>query len=106
MRNGLHPATGRSQDQSSVGLLDQYGEYVTGNKVINEESRAAMREALANIQNGEYAKSFIMEGAHGYPSMTARRRNNAEHLIETTGAKLRDMMPWIKAGKVIDKDVN
>ena len=90
----------------SISNNAEYGEYVTGNKVINEESRKAMREALANIQNGDYAKSFIQEGALGYPSMTARRRNNAAHLIETTGAKLRDMMPWIKAGKVIDKDVN
>ncbi|MCF6219721.1 MAG: ketol-acid reductoisomerase [Robiginitomaculum sp.] len=90
----------------SISNNAEYGEYVTGNKVINEESRAAMKQALANIQNGEYAKNFIMEGALGYPSMTARRRQNKEHLIETTGEKLRDMMPWIKAGKVIDKDVN
>jgi len=90
----------------SISNNAEYGEYVTGNKVINEQSRAAMREALANIQNGEYAKSFIQEGALGYPSMTARRRNMAAHQIETTGAKLRDMMPWIKAGKVIDKDIN
>ncbi len=90
----------------SISNNAEYGEYVTGNKVINEQSRAAMREALANIQNGEYAKNFIMEGALGYPSMTARRRQNKAHLIETTGASLRDMMPWIKAGKVIDKDKN
>lgn len=90
----------------SISNNAEYGEYVTGNKVINEESRTAMREALANIQNGDYAKSFIQEGALGYPSMTARRRNNAAHLIETTGARLRDMMPWIKAGKVIDKEKN
>ena len=90
----------------SISNNAEYGEYVTGNKVINEQSREAMREALANIQNGEYAKNFIMEGALGYPSMTARRRQNQAHLIETTGASLRDMMPWIKAGKVIDKDKN
>ncbi|MEE9273324.1 MAG: ketol-acid reductoisomerase [Robiginitomaculum sp.] len=90
----------------SISNNAEYGEYVTGNKVINEQSRAAMREALANIQNGDYAKSFIQEGALGYPSMTARRRNNAAHLIETTGEKLRDMMPWIKAGKVIDREKN
>ncbi|MBL4869961.1 MAG: ketol-acid reductoisomerase [Robiginitomaculum sp.] len=90
----------------SISNNAEYGEYVTGNKVINEQSREAMREALRNIQNGDYAKSFILEGSLGYPSMTARRRNNAAHLIETTGVKLRDMMPWIKAGKVIDKDKN
>ena len=90
----------------SISNNAEYGEYVTGNKVINEESRKAMREALTNIQNGEYAKSFIQEGALGYPSMTARRRNNEAHLIEQTGKKLRDMMPWIAAGKVIDKEKN
>ena len=90
----------------SISNNAEYGEYVTGNKVINEQSRTAMREALKSIQNGDYAKSFILEGSLGYPSMTARRRNNAAHLIETTGASLRDMMPWIKAGKVIDKEKN
>ena len=90
----------------SISNNAEYGEYVTGNKVINEQSREAMREALRDIQNGNYAKNFILEGSLGYPSMTARRRNNAAHLIETTGVKLRNMMPWIKAGKVIDKDKN
>ncbi len=90
----------------SISNNAEYGEYVTGNKVINEQSREAMREALKSIQNGDYAKNFILEGSLGYPSMTARRRNNAAHLIETTGASLRDMMPWIQAGKVIDKDKN
>ncbi|MFP3366543.1 hypothetical protein R0J93_23145, partial [Pseudoalteromonas sp. SIMBA_148] len=58
------------------------------------------------IQSGEYAKMFISEGATNYPSMTARRRNNAEHQIETTGAKLRGMMPWIGGNKIIAKDKN
>ncbi len=90
----------------SISNNAEYGEYVTGNKVINNQSRKAMRNALANIQNGEYAKSFIQEGALGYPSMTARRRNMEAHLIETTGSRLRAMMPWIAAGKVIDKEKN
>ena len=65
-----------------------------------------MRTALKNIQNGDYAKSFIQEGALGYPSMTARRRNMAAHQIETVGESLRAMMPWIAANKIIDKDKN
>lgn len=52
-----------------------------------------MRETLRNIQNGEYAKQFIIEGATNYPSMTAYRRNNAAHQIEQVGGKLREMMP-------------
>jgi len=90
----------------SISNNAEYGEYVTGNKVINEESRWAMRECLENIQNGEYAKRFILEGQSNYPEMTARRRNNAAHPIEQTGAKLRSMMPWITANALVDKSKN
>lgn len=88
----------------SISNNAEYGEYVTGPEVINDESRAAMRNALKRIQNGEYAKMFIAEGQLNYPSMTAYRRNNAAHQLEETGAKLRSMMPWISANKVVDKD--
>ena len=90
----------------SISNNAEYGEYVTGPKVINEQSRAAMREALKNIQTGDYAKRFILEGRTGYPEMTARRRLNAEHPIEVVGERLRDMMPWIKANKLVDKSRN
>ena len=90
----------------SISNNAEYGEYVTGPKVINEESRYAMQEALANIQNGKYAKKFIMEGMANYPEMTARRRLNAEHPIEIVGEKLRSMMPWIKANQIVDKSKN
>jgi ketol-acid reductoisomerase len=90
----------------SISNNAEFGEYVTGPKVINDESRRAMKEALANIQSGEYAKRFILEGQTGYPEMTARRRLNAEHPIEQTGAKLRAMMPWIKANQLVDKSRN
>ncbi len=90
----------------SISNNAEYGEYVTGPKVINEESRFAMQEALANIQNGEYAKKFIMEGMTNYPEMTAKRRLNAEHPIEIVGEKLRSMMPWIKANQIVDKNKN
>ncbi|MGB3609470.1 MAG: ketol-acid reductoisomerase [Cellvibrio sp.] len=90
----------------SISNNAEYGEYVTGPRVINEESRKAMREALKDIQNGEYAKKFILEGATNYSSMTAYRRNNAAHPIEQVGAKLRGMMPWIQANKIIDKTKN
>ncbi len=90
----------------SISNNAEYGEYVTGPKVINEESRRAMREALKNIQTGEYAKRFISEGMTNYPEMTARRRLNAEHPIEVTGAKLRAMMPWIGANKIVDQTKN
>jgi ketol-acid reductoisomerase len=90
----------------SISNNAEFGEYVTGTEVINEQSRAAMRNALKRIQSGEYAKQFIMEGKTNYPSMTARRRLNAAHPIEVTGEKLREMMPWIKANKLVDKSRN
>ena len=90
----------------SISNNAEYGEYVTGPKVINEQSRAAMKLALKNIQNGEYAKKFITEGMSNYPEMTAMRRLNAAHQIEQVGEKLRGMMPWIAANKLVDKDKN
>ncbi|MDB6051979.1 ketol-acid reductoisomerase [Pseudomonas sp. 10B1] len=90
----------------SISNNAEYGEYVTGPEVINAESRQAMRNALKRIQDGEYAKMFISEGATGYPSMTAKRRNNANHGIEIIGEKLRSMMPWIGANKIVDRTKN
>jgi ketol-acid reductoisomerase len=90
----------------SISNNAEYGEYVTGPKVINDESRWAMKEALDNIQNGNYAKQFILEGRTNYPEMTARRRLNAEHPIEVVGAKLRAMMPWIGKNKLVDQSKN
>lgn len=90
----------------SISNNAEYGEYVTGPQVINEESRYAMREALKNIQDGVYAKRFILEGQANYPEMTAWRRNNAAHPIEQVGEKLRAMMPWIASNKIIDKSKN
>ncbi|QWT45037.1 ketol-acid reductoisomerase [Azospira inquinata] len=90
----------------SISNNAEYGEYVTGPEVINAQSRDAMRNALKRIQNGEYAKQFILEGKTGYPSMSARRRLMADHPVEQVGAKLRDMMPWIKKNKLVDKSKN
>ena len=90
----------------SISNNAEYGEYVTGPEVINDQSRAAMRNALKRIQSGEYAKMFIQEGRTNYPSMTARRRLTAAHSIEQVGEKLREMMPWIKANKLVDQSKN
>ncbi|MDH5855889.1 ketol-acid reductoisomerase [Lampropedia aestuarii] len=90
----------------SISNNAEYGEYVTGPEVINNESRIAMRNALKRIQDGEYAKMFIQEGRLNYPSMTARRRNTADHQIEVVGSQLRSMMPWIAKNKLVDKTRN
>jgi ketol-acid reductoisomerase len=90
----------------SISNNAEYGEYVTGPRVIGEQSRAAMREALRNIQTGEYAKSFILENRAGAPTLLSRRRITAEHPIERIGARLRDMMPWIRKNKLVDTSKN
>lgn len=90
----------------SISNNAEFGEYVSGPKIINEASRAAMKEALANIQNGSYARRFLEEGANGYPVMTEERKKNAAHPIEQVGEKLRAMMPWIAANKIIDQAKN
>ncbi len=90
----------------SISNNAEYGEYVSGPKVITAESKAAMKKMLADIQSGEYAKSFILENRAGAPTLLSRRRLMAEHSIEVVGEKLRAMMPWIKANKLVDKSRN
>jgi ketol-acid reductoisomerase len=90
----------------SISNNAEYGEYVTGPKIITDETRAAMRKVLHDIQTGEYAKSFILENQAGAPTLISRRRINAESQIEQVGAKLRAMMPWIAANKLVDKSKN
>ena len=75
-------------------------------RVIGDEARAAMKECLKNIQNGNYAKQFILEGRTNYPEMVARRRLNAAHPIEQVGGQLRAMMPWIAKNKLVDQSKN
>jgi len=90
----------------SISNNAEYGEYVTGPRVVTDETRAAMRRCLADIQSGVYAKNFILENAAGAPELTSRRRLNAESQIEQVGAKLRAMMPWIAANKLVDQSKN
>jgi ketol-acid reductoisomerase len=90
----------------SISNNAEYGEYVSGPKVIDEHTRARMKSMLKDIQTGEYAKSFILENRAGAPTLISRRRLTAEHPIEVVGEKLRAMMPWIKANKLVDKSRN
>ncbi|MDD3759075.1 MAG: ketol-acid reductoisomerase [Advenella sp.] len=90
----------------SISNNAEYGEYVTGPRVVTEETKQAMRETLKDIQTGEYAKSFILENQAGAPTLRSRRRLNAEHPIEQVGAQLRAMMPWIAANKLVDQTKN
>lgn len=90
----------------SISNNAEFGEYVTGPKVVGPEAKAAMKEALVRIQTGEYAKAFILENRAGAPTLLSRRRLMAEHPIEQVGERLRAMMPWIKANKLVDQTKN
>ena len=90
----------------SISNNAEYGEYVTGPRIINAETKKVMKQVLADIQSGEYAKSFILENRAGATTLMSRRRLMAEHSIEVVGEKLRAMMPWIKANKLVDKSRN
>jgi ketol-acid reductoisomerase len=90
----------------SISNTAEYGDMISGPRVVNEESKKAMREILKEIQNGKFAKDFILEGQAGYPRMNAERRNLKNSKLEKTGERLRAMMPWIKANKIIDQTTN
>jgi ketol-acid reductoisomerase len=90
----------------SISNNAEYGEYVSGPRVITAETKKVMKAILQDIQTGEYAKSFILENKAGAPTLTARRRLLAEHQIEEVGGKLRAMMPWIKKNKLVDQAKN
>ena len=90
----------------SISNNAEYGEYVTGPKIVTSETKKAMKQVLTDIQNGEYAKSFIIENKAGAPTLQSRRRITSEHQIEVVGAKLRAMMPWIAANKLVDQSKN
>jgi len=90
----------------SISNTAEYGDYISGPRVINEESKKAMKQILKEIQNGQFAKDFILEGQAGYPRMNAERKNAKASKIEQTGERLRAMMPWIAANKIVNQDEN
>ena len=90
----------------SISNNAEYGEYVTGPKIVTDETKKAMKQVLKDIQTGEYAKSFIIENRAGAPTLLSRRRLTAEHEIEVVGEKLRAMMPWIKKNRLVDQSKN
>jgi len=90
----------------SISNNAEYGEYVSGPKIIGDEARAAMKKMLKDIQTGEYAKSFIIENRAGAPTLMSKRRLTAELPIEVVGEKLRAMMPWIRKNRLVDQSRN
>jgi len=90
----------------SISNNAEYGEYVTGPRIVTEDTKKAMQQCLKDIQTGEYAKSFILENKAGAPTLISRRRITADHQIEQVGEKLRAMMPWIAKNKLVDQSKN
>ena len=91
----------------SISNTAEYGQYVTGPRILKyDETKARMKAVLEDIQQGKFVRDFMLENAVGQPTTKASRRANDEHMIEETGAKLRGMMPWISAGKMVDKEKN
>jgi ketol-acid reductoisomerase len=86
----------------SISNTAEYGEYVTGPRIITAETKAEMKRVLEDIQSGRFVRDFMAENTVGQPSFKATRRRNAEHQIEEVGQRLRAMMPWITKNKLVD----
>ena len=90
----------------SISNTAEYGDLTRGPRIIDEHARAEMRRILEEIQTGRFAREFILENQAGAPTLKAMRRLAAEHPIERVGERLREMMPWIKAGRIVDRSRN
>ncbi len=90
----------------SISNTAEYGEYVSGPRVITDETRAAMRGILADIQSGKFTRDWMLENKARQSSFKATRRQHASHRIEAVGETLRGMMPWIGANRLVDKSKN
>ncbi len=86
----------------SISNTAEYGEYVTGPRIVTAETKAEMKRVLEDIQSGRFVRDFMSENAAGQPSFKAIRRRGSEHQIEEVGARLRAMMPWITKNKLVD----
>ena len=90
----------------SISNTAEYGDFTRGPRVITEDTKRIMKEILAEIQSGEFAREFISEYKNGAPVMEEKRRVSREHGIEIIGEKLRSMMPWIGENKLVDEKKN
>ena len=90
----------------SISNTAEYGDYTRGPRLVTEETRAEMRKILKEIQNGDFARDWMLENQVGQASFKAVRRLQADQQLEETGAKLRGMMPWIAENAMVDKTKN
>jgi ketol-acid reductoisomerase len=87
---------GMAKMRYSISDTAEYGDYVTGKRIVTEQTRVEMKQILKEIQNGTFAKSWLLENLLNRPAFTAARQNEAVHQIEQVGSNLREMMPWLK----------
>lgn len=87
---------GMANMRDSISNTAEYGDYVTGPRIVTDETKKAMKEVLSDIQQGKFARDFILENQSNRAFLNATRRNEAEHQIEVVGGQLREMMHWIK----------
>ncbi len=90
----------------SISNTAEYGDFTRGPRIVNEDTKREMRKILAEIQNGEFAREWIGENKTGVAVLKAKRRIAREHPIEAVGERLRAMMPWIKANRLVDQSKN
>lgn len=90
----------------SISNTAEYGDLTRGPRIITDQTKLEMKRILTEIQNGEFAREFILENQAGAPTLKAKRRITREHPIEKVGEQLREMMPWIKANRLVDKSKN
>jgi len=90
----------------SISNTAEYGEYVTGPRIITAETKKEMKKVLDDIQSGRFARDWVLENKAGQASFKAIRARGAAHPIEEVGAKLRAMMPWISKNKLVDQAKN
>ena len=86
----------------SISNTAEYGEYVTGPRIVTSDTKAEMKRVLEDIQSGRFVRDFMLENEAGQPSLKATRRRASEHEIEDVGGRLRAMMPWIAKNKLFD----
>src|ERR1700761_6653306 len=97
---------GMANMRYSISNTAEYGDYVTGPRIVTDETKAEMKRVLKDIQSGRFVRDWMLECKGGQPSFKATRRIQAEHGIEAIGEKLRGMMPWIAKNKLVDKARN
>ena len=97
---------GMANMRYSISNTAEYGDYVTGPRMVTSETKEEMKRVLDDIQSGRFVRDWMQECKAGQPSFKATRRRNAEHQIEEVGERLRSMMPWIKNNQLVDKDKN